>query len=284
MLFRILSDLHLDFDPNFKLVHHGEDIVLCAGDLSSARERGLAEGFIASSAVPFYYTLGNHDSYHGDQDETIDFYRQLERKYKHFHFLLCGVIDLGACLLVGTPLWTDFNLYGDPIKATHIAKQKINDFRLISHAGHPIRPEYYVQCFDAAVATIYAAKDYSKPVVVMTHWCPSAQTVSPIYARDPLNAFFTSNCEHLMGGNVKLWVHGHSHVYDDRVINGTRVIRNPKGYPQERVNWNHELIVSLPEEDIKLEPSITEADRMFYDETKEDDERVRIQGKFSLAL
>ena len=112
MKLRILSVLHLEHDRDWKLRHFGEDAVLFAGDLGSCQVRNLTEEIIRSSRVPFYFVLGNHDFYHGEVGEVIDYYRFLARRVKHFHLLHNQTKQLGNYLLAGTPLWTDFALYG----------------------------------------------------------------------------------------------------------------------------------------------------------------------------
>ena len=258
MKLRILSDLHLEQDPDWNLQHFGEDAILCAGDLGSVRSRPETEALIRRCRVPFYYVLGNHDFYGGEVGEVIDYYRFLNRSIRHFHFLHNRTAQLGDYLLAGTPLWTDFALFGENTINTSmdVAGRVINDFsgRIqlrdpeASHGGVSSR-ELCPQDLAAwnAEARRFLMKTIAKgkPTIVMTHWCPSEETISPCYAGEPANAYFTTECRDLMGGNVVLWVHGHSHLSDDRLINGTRVIRNPKGYPRERSAWREDLIITL---------------------------------------
>jgi len=44
-----------------------------------------------------------------------------------------------------------------------------------------------------------------------------------------------SNLEPLMGPGVGLWIFGHSHLRFDERINGTRLVSNPRGYPDQPV-------------------------------------------------
>ena len=44
-----------------------------------------------------------------------------------------------------------------------------------------------------------------------------------------------------MGKHVALWVHGHTHDSFDYKVNGhTRVVCNPRGYPQVLGGWENE--------------------------------------------
>lgn len=65
----------------------------------------------------------------------------------------------------------------------------------------------------------------------MTHHAPSPKSIHPRFAGSLLNACFVSDVEKLMDRDrVALWVHGHTHDSFDYVVNGTRVVCNPRGY------------------------------------------------------
>ena len=65
--------------------------------------------------------------------------------------------------------------------------------------------------------------------VVVTHHCPSWNSVTPKYQSNLLSACFASRLEDLLGKS-ELWIHGHTHESFDYDINGTRVVCNPRGY------------------------------------------------------
>lgn len=264
MKLRIISDLHLEFDPGWKLRPRGEDAVLCAGDISSAKAWGAAVALIKSCRVPFYYTPGNHDLYHGEPSIVLRRMRALEREFPFFRCLVNETTDLGGYLLAGTPLWTDFSLYGPGTvqRSIDVADDTINDFRLTrviprrwlgpSPENTPMNRTRLLRPRDLrgwnflARRFLRSAVALGRPMIVMSHWCPSAQTISPGFAGHPANPYFTTECSDLMGKNVALWVHGHSHAPFDGFIRGTRVLRNPKGYPEERSGWNPDLVIEVP--------------------------------------
>lgn len=54
-----------------------------------------------------------------------------------------------------------------------------------------------------------------------------------------INACFVSNAENLIDGErARLWIHGHTHDSFDYVVNGCRVVCNPRGYAKDGVNEN----------------------------------------------
>lgn len=238
---RILSDLHLEFDPGHKHIDCGEDIILCAGDMGSVRSRDNALLYIKRAAKPFYYIVGNHDFYHGEWSEVFKFWSSVD--LPNFHFLHNTAIDLGTHTLLGTPLFTDFKLYETPAVSMKEARKYINDFRLVIDGKDNLRPERYAKEFAVAYNFLdVAITEATKPVIVMTHWCPSHDTVSKEYLGDAINPFFTSECRILMREPVKVWIHGHSHTEYRGKINGVDVIRHPKGYPHERYDYKPMVI------------------------------------------
>ena len=59
------------------------------------------------------------------------------------------------------------------------------------------------------------------------------------FAGSALNACFVSGAEHLIDGRrAGLWIHGHTHDSFDYVVNGARVLCNPRGYAKDGVNEN----------------------------------------------
>ena len=56
-----------------------------------------------------------------------------------------------------------------------------------------------------------------------------------------MSAAFASDLDRLMG-KAALWIHGHTHDSFDYVLNGTRVVCNPRGYCKRGVCENAELI------------------------------------------
>lgn len=58
--------------------------------------------------------------------------------------------------------------------------------------------------------------------------------MAPRYAGDPLNAFFLCDMEALIEERKPhWWIHGHTHEPCDYRLGATRVVANPRGYPDE---------------------------------------------------
>jgi Icc-related predicted phosphoesterase len=73
--------------------------------------------------------------------------------------------------------------------------------------------------------------------VVVSHHAPSHKSVVERFIGDRLSPAFASLLEPLvLKGQPEIWVHGHMHDALDYELHGTRVICNPRGYPNESTN------------------------------------------------
>jgi Icc-related predicted phosphoesterase len=75
-----------------------------------------------------------------------------------------------------------------------------------------------------------------KPLVVVTHHCPSKKGVHPSYTEDLLSAGFANDLDDLVEQcGAKFWICGHIHFAQHFKIGETEVWMNSKGYANERV-------------------------------------------------
>jgi Icc-related predicted phosphoesterase len=113
----------------------------------------------------------------------------------------------------------------------------MNDFKFIQHGNdhRRLQPEDTTLLFESTLLHLKESlkKTYTGKTVVLTHHAPSIQSVSERYIHDVLTPAFASNLEALMDKSISLWVHGHVHNSNDYIVNGTRVVSNPRGYQPE---------------------------------------------------
>lgn len=77
-------------------------------------------------------------------------------------------------------------------------------------------------------------KNQNEKLVIVTHHAPSKRSIPEHYKEDILNAAYASNLDEFVADSgANLWIHGHLHAQKDYVIGNTRVICNPRGYPDE---------------------------------------------------
>jgi predicted phosphodiesterase len=267
MIVQLVSDLHIEHRSYKWQQSPAADVVVIAGDMGPFYHCQDALGkLLKNISTRVILVAGNHDRYGTCSRLRADGHFEINRRMRAFidqfpHVSLlndeCEVYN-GVCF-IGTPLYTDFSLYGDPEEATHAAAIGISDFTCIQvesdNDEHPkprlIQPEDYIAAHNYARRFIAKAiaEHPETPTVVISHWLPSAQCIVPFFRQRkflPLNPYFASDCEDLMGGQVKLWCYGHSHSPSDVRIKGTRVVANPRGYDsQENVHYNSQFIIEI---------------------------------------
>jgi predicted phosphodiesterase len=238
----ILSDLHLSRGALAR-PENDADVAILAGDIARP---GDAVAWAADFAVPVIYVPGNHEFYGGSIPGTVDALRQ-RCAGTRVHVLCNDELILNDVRFLGTTLWTDFRLFGEGQQraaATREAVRCMHDFSRIRMGDSP--GALFTPADSAALFEFQArwlerslAEPFAGPTVVITHHAPSRRSIHPRFADSLLNACFVSDAERLVDGTrARLWIHGHTHDSFDYVLNGTRVVCNPRGYAKDGVNEN----------------------------------------------
>lgn len=248
----ILSDLHLDVAP-MALEHESQridqdaDLVVLAGDIDEGT-RGLRWARASFPDKPIVYVAGNHEFYGRHWRAHLDVMRKKAEQLE-IAFLENQVLEFHGIRFLGCSLWTDFALYGDHRRqdGMRAAEAWLNDYRQIKiqHRDIPQEMDWVSQGTLVPELTVYRhlrslawleqelAKGAPQSTVVVTHHAPHLRSVPQQYQGDPLSPAFVSDLGRLMG-RARLWVHGHVHASMDYVVNGTRVVCNPRGYAHRR--------------------------------------------------
>ncbi len=179
-----LTDIHLEFLDAAsvfrfarKLRDASPDVVLISGDIAQAPSITDHLSNLAREVMrPIYFTLGNHDFYHGSIRDVRTRVRNLSVQSNDLHWLNdAGVVRLtpGTCL-VGHDGWGDGRL-GD----FHGSDVRLNDFVLIDELAG-LRREDLLKVLhrlgdDAAKhfrSVLPEALDTAEHIVVVTHVPP----------------------------------------------------------------------------------------------------------------
>jgi len=256
MKIRVLSDLHLEHDEPDVIPHADADLVVLAGDIHNHAQglRWAAQTF--DGAVPVVYVPGNHEYYDGEFGALEAAMHDAAHSVDNVHFLNnAALVDPhGQWRVLGTTLWTDFELYGtepDSRAASIAAAQRtMLDYRgLIQVAWgdaegagkEPGTPRPFTPADSLALharsrawLTDALAQPFAGKTIVVTHHAPHRRSLAARYASDPVSAGFVNDLPELVREPVALWIHGHTHTAFDYVEHGTRVVCNPRGYYDRR--------------------------------------------------
>jgi Icc-related predicted phosphoesterase len=234
MKLHILSDIHVEFEP-FDAPETHADVVILAGDIHVGR-KGLDWALQQFPGKPVIYVLGNHEYY----GKAIPSYIKKLREFAagtNVHILEQEALALDGVTFLGCTFWTDFELFGDPRIAGYDATQKMTDYKKIR-----VSPKYRrLRSVDTAIIHHESRlwldsrlKESSDNVVIVTHHAPSPKSLPDSRRDDLMSAAYASDLgEFVSHSNAKLWIHGHLHASSDYTLGNTRILCNPKGYPDE---------------------------------------------------
>ncbi len=276
---QVISDLHTelapDAEPSPEDVSTGADVVVLAGDIARAPDSIMVAARIFPD-VPLIVVAGNHENYLTSL--TIDDGLELMRRaaighgsiqFRPIHVLEDEekVVELHGVPVrfLGSTLWTDFALFGDPERDKTIVERGLNDFRAIrgraldplglfnGGGSTPFRTSEWLERHHASREFLRSrlAIPHDGPTVVVTHHLPSMLSVSQRYKNDRVSAGFASRMDDVVGMGATLWVHGHTHDgHFWRASGGTLVVCNPAGYAR-RVHTG-DIVRENPKFDAKL--------------------------------
>jgi Icc-related predicted phosphoesterase len=240
----ILSDLHLEFAP-FKPPETEANIVVLAGDihLGQKGKQWAKQSFPDKTII---YVLGNHE-YYGNAIPKLT--NKIREAGTHLHILENERLEIEGLTFLGCTLWTDFKLFGDPRIAGYHAQTMMNDYHKIR-----VSPEFRkLRAIDTALFHSRSLKWLQNELlnvnpqktIVITHHAPSLYSIPVKYRSDLLSAAFASALDDfVINSGVSLWIHGHIHDNFDYKLGNTRVVCNPRGYPDEKVlSFNPEFII-----------------------------------------
>ncbi len=274
MLIQLLSDLHLEVDPEFS-PHPAPaaDVLVLAGDIGAAPNSPMGQhgtpdwGLrrfsprLGNWPVPVLYIPGNHE-YDGQDFTDCRAALRATAEALGIIWLEQEAVVLAGVRFVGTTLWSDFDAFADqpsdmPGALSHNLRAREQAFRAANAYLERTKTQHQGTLFDAAAMREEAlrcqrwlaeqlAQPHPGPTVVVTHFAPSLKSHDPRYGLTPGTASFCNALDHLAQG-VDLWLHGHLHCPSDYYLGRCRVVANPLGYAElkEQTFFQPELSLAV---------------------------------------
>lgn len=260
MKIHLLSDVHLEFAPYLRPFPQA-DVLVLAGDVCSAGSLGLKDKYAIQAffqnAFETYdhilWVFGNHEYYRSELETAeqvlFDFVGSEFPEHRHkLVNLNCSTVIIDGIKFIGATLWTDY-LRHDPLCMIDCT-QSMADYRVIKMPGEDRRIN---------AADLYHLHEKHKRFIVdelelaedmktfvVTHHAPSYQSIHPRYKGDLLNGGFCSDLEYIMlKYKPAFWVHGHVHDEFDYIVESTRVVCNPVGYPGEKHHNTSSVVLEI---------------------------------------
>lgn len=230
-----VSDIHLEFAPDFTLDDTG-DVLILAGDIvpiGIIYRPHIMKFFndVCKKFKNIIYIMGNHEFYGADINDV----NVLKSAFKGTNITILDndikIID--NVKFIGGTMWTDFNK-ADPLSMM-AAPKTVSDFRKIKNGEEQFTAYDWLEYHGKFLRFLEkeTTEDYIN--VVCTHHSPHLSTISDQYKDNyAANGCYASDLtKHIK--NIKYWIYGHTHEGLDCEHDDCKIVSNPRGYPNEMV-------------------------------------------------
>jgi hypothetical protein len=257
MKIQIASDLHLGHSPNRNwlrknpILPRGELLIL-AGDTVPYIHQGWADSFYNEISENFEQVIsifGNHEFYQGEINISFP---TCEKQIRDNIILLNNVsMEWKGVRFICTTLWSDV-----PLSLRTEVQEIMNDYYLIKK--RTIFKELVTIQVEDTLNYYHYSLEYLKKeldkyknekVVVITHHVPVYGSLPETYLKSVLKYSYGNDLDELIISNpqICLWVCGHCHYPDERMIGKTLLVRNPLGYVirGQQKNFRPDYIVEI---------------------------------------
>jgi len=232
MKFQYFSDLHTECHHHElrrainvdKLIKKEEGIVIFAGDImvfNEERNPSRMFGPLTTAGVDLFYIPGNHEFYRSNARFMFDTIK--------FH---TRVVEREDFIVILSPLWSHLR---EGVKER--VEQSIADFyRIEGHSGD-FHNEIHAYCKEFVRHHLARYINDPRKKIVVSHFSPTQHSIAPYWRMHGgvVNEYFSNSMTDMIEEfQPDVWVHGHTHDTFDYMIGKTRILCNPRGYPEEK--------------------------------------------------
>lgn len=238
----VISDLHVEFESNQERDWiSGEkrpdddafDAVILPGDIHNG-VRSVQWAKQTFPRKPVFMVAGNHE-YYGECFTELPRQMRYAAAGSNVRFLENESVAWSGIRFLGTTLWTDFDVFLNQAEFMRVAPARMRDYQWIRYDHRrAISPEDVLTAHRNARAWLATAlaQPWDGKTVVITHHLPSESCIPPEWINFRDTPAYASNLNSLIGSDIApdLWVFGHTHANQDRILGDTRFVCNPRGY------------------------------------------------------
>ena len=240
MKLQLLSDLHLETEDFEPVPAAGAELLVLAGDIDAT---WAAYARFAGWPVPVFVVPGNHEFDGRDLERALPALRALCHRYGltllHREAQVFTAADGARVRLVGTPRWSDFDLFGAAQRERAMRASRFF-LRLMGarRGGQALGPAALRE--EGLACRAWLESELARTpqgrwqrTVVITHFGPSLASADPRYGPQPGTASFCNADDDLLP-RAELWLHGHLHCRHDYTVpragaRPTRVVCQARG-------------------------------------------------------
>jgi len=237
MIFHLLSDLHLEFNPFILNKPPDAEALILAGDIGTPTNGDYANLIKQASELYKYVFLikGNHECYGYDLQKTGQKIAHIVNQYDNVFYLNKKTIDIENDIrILGTTLWSDIMDYQRSDIGCFLA-----DFRLIKEWNIENNNHEHYKDVQFIKKEILKAKEDNKKLIIITHHAPSLRGTSRNeHKGSSLSSAFCTNLDYLFEDPIKTWVFGHTHHSCKLYINNIPLLSNQRGYGDELTSFD----------------------------------------------
>lgn len=242
MKIHFFSDAHADInrisDPAYILkTDEHADLYIDAGDTGGLQATRSFYNHSFWNDKQAIFVGGNHLCY-GVEKPLPQVEDELSEEFhlrNNVSFLQNSEKRFGNIIVLGTTLWTDFNLFGTPEYSMKSCNENMNDFDSVKYTEDSfLTPKITVSLHNMAKKYIHnrLIKNPKCKFIIVTHHTPSLRSAAPQYKNSSITPGFCNDMEDFIEkhNNILLWIHGHVHNTVYYNIGDVPVVCNPFGY------------------------------------------------------
>lgn len=229
--FSLISDMHVDFPQPKTPYADLEQFVIVAGDTSNGLGGLKFLTKLKNKGFDVFAIDGNHEHYANLSQDR----KQIETETGFYASVGDPERRIADLLIVGANGW--YRVTDEPQWYAYM-----ND----SRNGRVTADEVNLLARNDAAYISQRLAEHNGKAIVVTHTAPCEETLDERYFGYFSNEWYWNpHMRQVLADHrdkILVWCHGHTHSPADKIVDGVRVVCNPRGYPGENPNWKPKTV------------------------------------------